>query len=105
MQSTTPDNAKPGDAVRFAFPAAGGSEFFGTCEGHTNHQGKPAMLIRVAGFPAWVHTAPLDLVEPAPQVPTLYERVRAIFASDCNGNCRQGRSCTCGEADTVPAEL
>lgn len=106
MQSTTSTDAKPGDAVRFAFPAAGGAEFFGTCEGHTEHQGRPAMLIRVAGFPAWIHTAPIDLVEPAPQVPTLYQRVVSMFTRDCTGNCNQGRNCTCQrEADTVPGAL
>jgi hypothetical protein len=122
MQSTTTTDTKPGDAVRFAYPNTG-AEFFGTCEGHTVHQGKPAMLIRVAGFPAWIHTAPLDLVEPAPNVPTLYQTAKRFFSgagsvcgatckgfvcacTGCTGNCDQGRNCTCQhEADTVPGAL
>jgi hypothetical protein len=87
---------QPGDAVRFRFGCTE-TELFGTLANlTTDQQGKPAALIRVAGFPNWLHREPLENIEPVPVYPSLLHRLAGQSA--CNGNCLQGRTCVCSRA-------
>lgn len=98
MHNDTTPAMKPGDAIRFRFGCTD-TELFGTLANFTtDQQGRPAALIRVAGFPNWIHREPLDNVEPAPVYPSLLHRLAGITEPACNGQCLQGRACTCCRA-------
>ncbi len=65
---------QPGDQVRFTFGCTD-TELFGTLANLCRDRaGRPAALIRVAGFPTWKHVEPLENVKPAVERRRLFAR-------------------------------